>query len=1461
MKKISAYFRLMSIIKLTILAALCANAQEVRYTITDLGTLGGGSVIATDINESGQVVGYAHTANGQWDAFVYQDGSMQDLGTFGGENSIATGINNSGQVVGKAQTADSTWVAFLWQNGSMQNLGTFGGSLEDGEMGISINDNSLVVGSIFLDDQKFRAFLWHNGNIQVLGTLGGDHSHANGINNAGQIVGSSRAADGTLFPFLWQDGNMQNLGSLAGHDGGLAAGINNQGKVVGRSHGSIVARAFLWENGSMQGLGTLGGSYDTAMGINDSTQIVGVSAGGAGGANAFLWEDGEMKNLNDLIDPESGWVLRVAFAINNKGQIVGHGQLNGQVRGFLLTPIDCYLVNSTGDTPNKPGSGDICDTGSTTGTDSPECTLRAAIEAANASGKKYCIVFDLPDNEDTVTPQSSLPAMQGTGSIDGSVKNDKKAIIDGSLAGSEVNGLVIEGDSIKVNNLAIRSFEGYGIKIDGGTGHELTGNEIGYDDDLEELNLNTAGGILITGGATGVIIGGVDDEDTYNYIGGGIAVTGDNTRGIEILMNYLEVPEDWLASDVHRIPIDLDEDGPTCTRWEQQSVQAPNNSMPPPRILSLDETTVRGMTHPSAKVIVYKVEISGSQRGRYFARKVEPLAHGEADAEGAFIVSHSAEEADLLTFVAIDSEGNTSELSQLKRPVIYAPGIGGSWLRGENGDRLWLPLALTDAEKNNRLERLTLNDSGQDIELLRVDGVLELLGFSGYGPALKFLQENGYPGDPENGNMSSIDLWRYPNDWRKNPYDLADDLKALVDYILDEENPVARACEVDIVSHSNGGVIASTYIRKYPEHSRTYVNRMLTIGTPYLGTPQAAAAQTRGYIFKIEEALRFTVEWGRMIGMTRNITGAYGLMPSRKYWEATDFGSSAGYLWDLEGRALTSYNETFSFITAPKVDEFTLPHGLNRNAPLWNNTESNVHGLIDDWRQWQGPPHIFRLVGNMPASTTVKWIWDPSAISSIPITEYTKHEEPGDLIEHIFYRGTQIAVPGFGDGTVSLSSATLGHHPSVGATDFSGVDNSDWIEPFEYYPCDHMGLIAQNCLSQQTGNSIYNRVLDILRSSYIVPSSDGPLQLKIQPNELASAPATEDNAIHEVFYFTANAPIGVHIYEQQGNHTGPVNRTSTAVSDSIIYDIAGIGYWPNLLAATVSLDRNTTYDVEIIAPVESAQVRVLRVVLDPEAHHLQMVFPQIVLETGGSLKMHLAEGGIPENAPFLVDITGNGIFDDILDPALSIASQDPAPALPAPDRYIYSVYVNPDEDDDRIVTLGFRGTKDNGWSWELSGNSDWVNLDSYRGTLDQPPGMTILSTSLPEGVYDDTMSIVISKDDFTTTNNIIVRLVKDATVSVEITEEQLPIAYRLSQNYPNPFNPSTLIRFELPEDSPVRLTVYDILGREVQVLANDWYTAGSHTVEFDASRLPSGVYLYRLEAGGFTETKRMVLLQ
>ena len=129
-----------------------------------------------------------------------------------------------------------------------------------------------------------------------------------------------------------------------------------------------------------------------------------------------------------------------------------------------------------------------------------------------------------------------------------------------------------------------------------------------------------------------------------------------------------------------------------------------------------------------------------------------------------------------------------------------------------------------------------------------------------------------------------------------------------------------------------------------------------------------------------------------------------------------------------------------------------------------------------------------------------------------------------------------------------------------------------------------------------------------------------------------------------------------------------------------------------------------------------------------------------------------------------------------------------------------------------------------------------------------------------EGVLGYVTDIPINEPDTGYVNGYRQLLLAESFVNVE-DEKTIPLEFGLQQNYPNPFNPGTTISFSIPERSYVNLKVYDVLGNEVVTLVDEERDAGNHTVNFYASEFPSGVYFYKLKAGEYIYTKKMILLK
>jgi aminopeptidase N len=114
---------------------------------------------------------------------------------------------------------------------------------------------------------------------------------------------------------------------------------------------------------------------------------------------------------------------------------------------------------------------------------------------------------------------------------------------------------------------------------------------------------------------------------------------------------------------------------------------------------------------------------------------------------------------------------------------------------------------------------------------------------------------------------------------------------------------------------------------------------------------------------------------------------------------------------------------------------------------------------------------------------------------------------------------------------------------------------------------------------------------------------------------------------------------------------------------------------------------------------------------------------------------------------------------------------------------------------------------------------------------------------------------------FDPNNNIVLKISDALTVGINENEEMVPKQYVLQQNVPNPFNPVTMINYDIPKDARVKLTVYDLIGREVKILVDEHKVAGHYSVSFNGLNLPSGIYLYRIESDKFVDVKKMTLVK
>ena len=358
-------------------------AQNTRYELIDLGTLGGTLEQALAINNNGWVVGWGTTKGDTvFHAFFWRKGVMTDLGTLGGSDSQATSVNDRGEIVGVSQTDNSQplgagfpcpffmhpgliCVPFLWRDGvGMSALPTLGG---DNALAPGINNRSQIVGvsengisdlTCPTPQSQVEPVIWYKGQIHQLPllTIAGDpDGFASAINDEGDAAGDTvNCTFSSLQGVFWRNGTAIDMGMapLGGSMLGPSA-INNQGQVTGEySTITGITRGFIWQDGVATDLVILPGYPIVFPGaINNRGQIVGQTCNADESiCTSFIWENGVMRDLNTLVPANSSLHMYEAAGINSRGEIVGLAldkATGACCFAFLAIPENSTVAEST----------------------------------------------------------------------------------------------------------------------------------------------------------------------------------------------------------------------------------------------------------------------------------------------------------------------------------------------------------------------------------------------------------------------------------------------------------------------------------------------------------------------------------------------------------------------------------------------------------------------------------------------------------------------------------------------------------------------------------------------------------------------------------------------------------------------------------------------------------------------------------------------------------------------------------------------------------------------------------------------------------------------------------------------------------------------------------------------------------------------------------------------------------
>lgn len=365
-----------------------AFAQAPQFTIQDLGALPNlQACTATGLSQSGNVVGYCQgnigpsiLQNPATHGFLYSKSTLTDLNLTSQKTVLPMAVNDSGVVTGAYTNvsligATASVTPFVQQNGSvtlpqgrMQNVLPF-----------ALNNAGQLVGSLVQLSAASLNVFFNSGAIvytvdggatTVLPAPPSSGAAAFGINSSTTVAGSTVSENGTtVSPLLWQNGTLQTLPILMGYQQSAAIAVNDSGAAAGAAFDVNFheladplnqGHAVLFNtDGTVSDLGVLSGDHSSfSTGINNSGWVVGFSSSKSpdislhlaaifespsSSDRAFLYANGKMYDLNTLVTNGTGWSLGYATAINNNGQIIGTGIVQGtsgaEQHGFLLTLV------------------------------------------------------------------------------------------------------------------------------------------------------------------------------------------------------------------------------------------------------------------------------------------------------------------------------------------------------------------------------------------------------------------------------------------------------------------------------------------------------------------------------------------------------------------------------------------------------------------------------------------------------------------------------------------------------------------------------------------------------------------------------------------------------------------------------------------------------------------------------------------------------------------------------------------------------------------------------------------------------------------------------------------------------------------------------------------------------------------------------------------------------------------
>lgn len=434
--------RLVTFVIGLVTAATQSVAQEYRYALFDIPSLGGEYSSAGGIAADGTAVGFSHDESRVGIIVVWRSGQIMEQRGAG----QADGMNDQYDLVGHS----SSIIGTLWRrDGQVVELGTFGG---DRSFAYGINNLGQIVGGADLPEghpHGAHAFLWENGEMRDLGSPG-RISVANAVNERTQVVGWFLPEDSnSTASFFWENDQFTVLPRLSGNHPVIAEAINDDGVVAGVGVISITMHAVTWFNGKITDIHDDSAALSSyGLAINNLGVVGGNMYSRARGRTVgFITENGRMIDLNDHLPPRRRWDITWVNDLNDFGQIAGRDVDRG--RGVILSPVTPTLTLS-GPDPGAPGqSSRLTATGCDPG-------ARVYFLYGSVGGGAAIPGCDLQTG---AALQISSPTLAGTATADANGQARLTRFIPASARGRTYLIQAAQPGGCKVSQLVVHTFE------------------------------------------------------------------------------------------------------------------------------------------------------------------------------------------------------------------------------------------------------------------------------------------------------------------------------------------------------------------------------------------------------------------------------------------------------------------------------------------------------------------------------------------------------------------------------------------------------------------------------------------------------------------------------------------------------------------------------------------------------------------------------------------------------------------------------------------------------------------------------------------------------------------------------------------------------------------------------------------------------------------------------------------